>query len=699
MKAKKLLSGLICSIMAISTTVCSFTAPVSAVDDDFIDLNQSQITEAMGAGWNLGNQFDAYSNKKGNETAWVNTPVKKELIDAVKNAGFKSIRIPVTYMGRIGAAPDYTIETAWLDRVQEVVDWAIEDELYVIINIHHDGNDDVNNGAWLVSSDEDQTEIKAKFKACWEQISAKFADYDEHLIFESMNEIGDGDWGNPSGQSRVYDNINDYNQIFVDAVRKSGGNNARRWLLIPGWYTNINYTVGDYGFKIPDDSNRDSSIPADEQRIMISVHYYDPYYFCLQETDAVSEWGTSAEIQALKDQFARCYSKFVLNGYPVVVGEYGSIDKTIDWTKNGISYKGNPDNEASRILYANEVCKAARSMGIIPVYWDNGWNGGAGFGLFDRSSVTVTQQGIIDGIMDAYEGEPEPTPVIVAPLPKDQALALVYYTKSSQTLTTVASGIADASMAGAVQVRYVLDCASDTEFDQYSTIRLSATIAGTKSTAAVAGESDVAGATNCTAVLNLTKPIKNGDSYTFFANTSSWKEASDYVYLIRYIELLDANGNVIKTIDKNTKPASNPASKPSTKPTSKPTTATTKVTRDPKLVTADKKAAQKAMKQAKITKLTVKSKAKKKIAVTWKKVKKAKGYEVEVNTNKKFKKSKTVLSKITSKKKLTIKSKKLKSKKTYYVRVRAYATYNNANNTAVKVYSAWNKKIRKVTVK
>lgn len=132
---------------------------------------------------------------------------------------------------------------------------------------------------------------------------------------------------------------------------------------------------------------------------------------------------------------------------------------------------------------------------------------------------------------------------------------------------------------------------------------------------------------------------------------------------------------------------------------SKKTNASTKATRSPSIVAKDKKAAQKAMKQAKIKKLTVKSRAKKKINVTWKKVKKAVGYEVQVSTNKKFKKSKIVLRKFTSKKKLTIKNKKIKSKKTYYVRVRAYATYKNTNNTTIKVYSSWNKKLRKVKVK
>ena len=155
------------------------------------DFSKSAVdfVKDMGVGWNLGNSLDAYKDGKGNETAWGNPYITKELIRAVQDAGFRTIRIPVTYMGQIGAAPDYTIDEKWLDRVQVVVDVALETGMYVIINIHHDGNNDMENGAWIDISQPDQTQMQEKFKAVWTQIAEKFKGYDEHLIFESMNEI------------------------------------------------------------------------------------------------------------------------------------------------------------------------------------------------------------------------------------------------------------------------------------------------------------------------------------------------------------------------------------------------------------------------------------------------------------------------------------------------------------------------------
>ena len=232
----------------------------------FDDLDQTEIVEAMGAGWNLGNQLEASVDGTPYETAWGNPTITQDLIDAVKAAGFDTVRIPVSYLNKIGSAPDYTIDSTWLDRVQEVVDMCIDNDMFVIINIHGDGYNSVS-GSWLLCNGSDQTTIKAKYEAVWEQIANRFADYDEHLIFESMNEEFDGTYGTPN--TTYYDNINDYNQIFVDTVRNTGSNNAKRWLLIPGWNTDIWYTAGDYGFELPTDNYRSSDISSN--RIMISV--------------------------------------------------------------------------------------------------------------------------------------------------------------------------------------------------------------------------------------------------------------------------------------------------------------------------------------------------------------------------------------------------------------------------------------------
>ncbi len=710
MKLKRIIAGISAVVMSVSAMSFSAVSTVAAdpADDVFDNLTQQQITEAMGPGWNVGNQLEASSNGMPNETAWTGLKITQELIQAVKAQGFKSVRIPVSYLNKIGAAPDYTIESAWLDRIQEVVDYCVNEGLYAIINMHGDGYTTVTDG-WLMSTPEtsgrvgvtpvpytaeQQVEVNRKFGLVWQQIANRFKDYDEHLIFESMNEVFDGSYNTPKAE--VYDIINNYNQIFVDTVRQTEGNNAKRWLLIPGWNTDINYTVGDYGFEIPTDTYRDVSIPEDEQRIMISVHYYNPWTFCGDGASSKTEWGTDVEVKALQDLFIRCYKSFVMNGYPVVIGECGAINK---------------NNESSRIKFMSELCKAARSMGMVPVVWDNNGHGVGSdkFGLFNRATCEVTQQGIINAIMEAYEGEPEPAPDIINPLEKDEALGIIY---SSKSATTLVSGKADASMANAVQVRYVFDCASDVAFNQYSNINLLATVDGTNSSNTVTGSSDLTGATMLTAVLDLTNPIKEGDIYSISAYTASWSDASDYVFLIRCIEFLDADGNVIKTIDKSNKPEepvtqptsndqktdptsgnqkTDPSKDSSTIPTAKaPTTAAPNLKTAPK--ETSKSQAEKVMKQAKIKKITLKSKGKK-ITVKWKKVSKANGYQVQVSANKKFKKV-IVNKKSVKKTNVTIKSKKLKKGKTYYVRVRAFAIYGKSG----KANSAW-KKLGKVKFK
>ena len=236
MRIKKLIAACLTAVMCLSGLGNAGVAPDTVSAATFTDLSQDEIVAEMGAGWNLGNQLEASISGVPYETAWGNPTITENLIKAVKNAGFSTIRVPVSYLSKIGSGSSYTIDSSWLNRIQEVVDMCINNDLYVIINMHGDGYNSVDGG-WLLCNGSDQTTIKAKYKACWQQIATKFKDYDEHLIFESMNEEFDGTYGWPN--TAYYDNINDYNQIFVDTVRQTGGNNDKRWLLIPGWNTNI----------------------------------------------------------------------------------------------------------------------------------------------------------------------------------------------------------------------------------------------------------------------------------------------------------------------------------------------------------------------------------------------------------------------------------------------------------------------------
>jgi len=389
---------LLAGVMTAAVAGCGKNSDSEAKDTakKWTELDQAQITEAMGLGWNLGNQLEASSGGLPSETCWGNPEVTKELIDTVKAQGFKTVRIPVSYLDMIGDGPDYKIDTDWLDRVQEVVDYVVNNDMFAIVNMHGDGYYTVDH-SWLLCAEDDdkQTEIKDKYGKVWTQIADRFKDYDQHLIFESMNEEFNNDYGKPD--EKAYDNINAYNQIFVDSVRATGSNNEKRWLLLPGWNTNIDYTAGDdYNFKIP----TDKGCKADGKRIMISVHYYDPFNFTIDENKtAKTQWGKYAvknydnwgQEDYVDSQMALLNEKFVSHGYPVVIGEFGAQDKTEKFA----------DYNEFRRYWAEYLIKAAKKNGVVCVYWDNGYNGNKGFGIINRFDYTITQPDLIAGMMRA----------------------------------------------------------------------------------------------------------------------------------------------------------------------------------------------------------------------------------------------------------------------------------------------------------
>ena len=389
---------LLAGVMTAAVAGCGKNSDSKAKDTakKWTELDQTQITEAMGLGWNLGNQLEASSGGLPSETCWGNPEITKELIDTVKAQGFKTVRIPVSYLDMIGDGPDYKIDTDWLDRVQEVVDYVVDNDMFAIVNMHGDGYYTVDH-SWLLCAEDDdkQTEIKDKYGKVWTQIADRFKAYDQHLIFESMNEEFNNDYGKPD--EKAYDNINAYNQIFVDSVRATGSNNEKRWLLLPGWNTNIEYTAGDdYNFKIP----TDNGCKADGKRIMISVHYYDPFNFTIDENKtAKTQWGKYAvknydnwgQEDYVDSQMALLNEKFVSQGYPVVIGEFGAQDKTEKFA----------DYNEFRRYWAEYLIKAAKKNGIVCVYWDNGYNGNKGFGIINRFDYTITQPDLIAGMMRA----------------------------------------------------------------------------------------------------------------------------------------------------------------------------------------------------------------------------------------------------------------------------------------------------------
>ncbi|MGN0028370.1 MAG: cellulase family glycosylhydrolase [Marinilabiliaceae bacterium] len=338
----------------------------------------------MGMGWNLGNQLDAWNNEVANETCWGNGKCTQATMDAIRAAGFRTVRIPVTWLGKVGEAPDYKIDADWLARVAEVVGYAENAGLNAIINIHHDGADskhwlDIKTAATTTSKND---AVKAQLKAMWTQIAEKFADKGNFLIFECMNEIHDGGWGwgaNKTDGGKQYKTLNEWLQVCVDAIRATGGNNATRWIGVPGYCTN------------PDITLENLVVPTDAaNRLMVAVHFYDPSDYTLE--DKYSEWGHNGskskkaswgDEENVRTIFSKLQAKYVSAGTPVYIGEIGNVHRSTERA------------EAFRRYYLEYVCKAAKSYGMAPIFWDNGSasSGKECSGIFNHATGAALNNG------------------------------------------------------------------------------------------------------------------------------------------------------------------------------------------------------------------------------------------------------------------------------------------------------------------
>lgn len=357
--------SVICGEEKVKVTVSQAGAK-SETPSDFLFENTPEdnlawnMAKKLGLGWCLGNQMDSHSDGVSGETLWGNEKATQELFNSLKSKGFSSVRIPVTWMGHIGDAPEYKVEDAWMNRVRELVDYAHKAGLNVIINVHHDGAD---NNNWLnvkkasVSSS-DYEAITAKFSALWVQIAAAFATYGDFLIFEPFNELHDGSWGwgdNRKDGGAQYEVINKWVQVFVDVVRGSGGNNATRYLGIPGYCSNPDLTM-EY-LVLPEDSA--------EGRLLVAMHCYDPYDYTLE--CKYDEWGHTASNNAcpyaekeIVELLAKVKAKYIDNNIPVYFGECGCSNRSSERQVAFMKY------------YIEFFCKACKNYAIAPFYWDNG---------------------------------------------------------------------------------------------------------------------------------------------------------------------------------------------------------------------------------------------------------------------------------------------------------------------------------------
>ena len=341
-----------------------------------MDNEAVQFAMTMGIGWNLGNQMDAHYNGCSYEEGWGNKAATQQTFNGVAKAGFKSVRIPVTWMGHIGNAPTYTIEKGWLDRVAELVEMAHKAGLVVIINIHHDGfgaSDTPSKGAhWIdlpaaVASEEVNQRTKQELTMVWLQIAKRFANEGEYLVFETLNEIQDGGWGNGNN-------------------RRDGGAQYR----VSGYVCNPDLTVENL------------VLPTDEaeNRLMVAVHSYDPWDFAGSADK--NEWGhTGVDVVPGADENAyvgmlnRLFNMYVRRGVPVYFGEFGAVRRA------------SAADEEFRLYYFRYVCKAMRDRRIPALYWDNGNSkaGNDGFGVINHATGKYIGNGeqAVRAMVDSWE--------------------------------------------------------------------------------------------------------------------------------------------------------------------------------------------------------------------------------------------------------------------------------------------------------
>ena len=370
--------------------------------DTLKNADTEAILEDMGLGWNLGNSLDATGGSGlDTETSWSNPKTTQALIDKVKSLGFNTVRVPVSW-GKHVSGDNYTIDSAWLARVKEVVDYCYKNDMYVILNIHHDTKSSASaSGAGYYPRSSAYSSSEKFVTSVWSQAAEYFKDYDYHLIFETLNEprlIGTGyewwfnKWSIPSEVKDAIDCINKLNQKAVDTIRNTGSNNRGRLIMCPGYDASIDGATVS-GFKLPTD------ISGNKNRIAVSVHAYSPYNFAMNVGSGSTSTYTSSIKSELRDLFSTLKSNFRDKGIPVVIGEFGSTDK---------------NNTAERVKWATDYTALAKKNNIPCVLWDNNafavYNGNnivlnsEYHGYINRKNNTVTSpaKDVIEALMKPY---------------------------------------------------------------------------------------------------------------------------------------------------------------------------------------------------------------------------------------------------------------------------------------------------------
>ena len=405
--SKRYLSFILSLLMAMTIFIGLDLGDINAQalsGDTLKNAYTEAILEDMGLGWNLGNSLDATGGSGLNtETSWSNPKTTQALIDKVKSLGFNTVRVPVSW-GKHVSGSNYTIDSAWLARVKEVVDYCYKNDMYVILNIHHDTKSSASaSGAGYYPRSSAYSSSEKFVTSVWSQAAEYFKDYDYHLIFETLNEprlIGSSyewwfnKWSIPSEVKDAIACINKLNQKAVDTIRNTGSNNRGRLIMCPGYDASIDGATVS-GFKLPTD------ISGNKNRIAVSVHAYSPYNFAMNidtSNGATSTYSSSIK-EELKNLFSTLKSNFRDKGIPVVIGEFGSTDK---------------NNTAERVKWATDYTALAKKNNIPCVLWDNNafavYNGNSivlnseYHGYINRKNNTVTSpaKDVIEALMKPY---------------------------------------------------------------------------------------------------------------------------------------------------------------------------------------------------------------------------------------------------------------------------------------------------------
>lgn len=465
-------------------------------------------TADMAPGVNLWNTLDAYCGPTQgleSETCWGQPKTTPAIIKTIKDRGFKTLRLPVTWYNHTGAAPDYTIDPVWMDRVEAVANYAFDNGMYVIINLHHEDYDATKPGTWLCPTYAKQAECTERIEKLWKQIATRFKDYGDYLLFETMNEprqVGAKDeWNGGNAEHRAV--VNAYNLAAVNAIRSIGGNNTTRFIMVPQVTATPSAAISDL------------VIPNADTNIIVSVHNYNPFSFCL-EKPGVKTWGSPAEISTLQNELKAISDHFVKNGQAVIVGEWGADNKS---------------NYAERVTYYDVFARACKAGGLTPISWIYSIN---------RLSLKWDSPLLEDAILNVYKSDNVPAENLTLNKVRDT----LYVGDTVRLAATVAP--VNASSQTAIWISYTATVATVS-----ATGLVTAKASGTsKVTATVIGKT-----ASCTIVV-LEKPVSDCEQSATGASVVYPNPVHDKLTVLlsgapTMISVFDAEGAQIMQLNTN----------------------------------------------------------------------------------------------------------------------------------------------------